>query len=104
MSFTNPNMNQRMVGGQVCPGKYATLGGYNQCGSACSRGITAPVPTAGVSGYYIVPDVGGAPGYNTLQHGNSDACNRGSNYFNIYSAYGQNAGNCQQRYMGAICH
>ena len=80
--------------------QYATLGGYTG-GSACSRGISPPVPTTNVSGYYIVPSYS-APGYNTLQHGDQNSC-RGSNYFNIYTAYGQNAGNCQTKYMGAIC-
>lgn len=100
MSCTNPNMNQRVGYFQQGGTQYATLGGYNQYGSVYNRGIRPPIPTTNVTGMYIVPSYS-APGYDTLQHGGSS--NRGSNYFQIGQAYGYGAGNCQTRYMGAIC-
>lgn len=80
---------------------YAQLGAYN----LGFRGIRPPVPLTSVSGYYVVPAYS-APGYDTLTHG-AAGCGCGSssggNYFTIGQAYGQNAGNCSQRYMGSIC-
>lgn len=106
MSYTNPNMNQRGGGGYMQQGtagflQYKNLGAYNKYGSVCSGGISPPVPTTNVTGMYIVPAYS-APGYSTLQHGNSN-CNKGSNYFQIGPAYGYGAGNCQTQYMGSIC-
>lgn len=99
-------MNQRVGGGYLQQGaagcaQYATLGGYNQHGSACSRGIKPPVPTTNITGMYIVPAYSSI-GYDSLQHGGSTH-GRGSNYFQIGQAYGYGAGNCQTKYMGAIC-
>ncbi len=83
------------------PQQYAQLGSYY--GNGCSRGIQAPVPMSSVSGYYIVPAYS-AIGYQTLTaQGRGDPCNAGGNYFTIMSAYGAEADNCQQQYMGSLC-
>lgn len=89
---------QRCGGPPGCSGTYARLGAY----AAGFRGIRPPVPTTTVSGYYVVPNYS-APGYNTLQHGPADCCSGNGPYFQIGKAYGEGAGNCCTKYMGALC-
>ena len=79
---------------------YAQLGSYNNGG--CCAGIRPPVPMTAVSGYYVVPAYS-SPGYDTLNKGGACGCGSGGGYFNIVQAYGQNAGNCATKYMGALC-
>ena len=91
------NSSQVKTGSQ----QYAQLGSYY--GGGCSRPIKAPVPMTNVSGYYIVPAYS-AIGYQALTaQGRGDSCNAGGNYFTIASAYGGEADNCQQQYMGSLC-
>jgi len=90
-------LNSDMNACGPCVGNYARLGAY----AAGFRGIRPPVPLTTVSGYYVVPSYS-APGYDTLMHGPPD-CNTGRPYFQIGKAYGYGAGNCCQKYVGALC-
>ena len=75
---------------------YATLQHYNSVSSGSMR---LP-PQHNVPGQYIVP-VWGAPGYNTLTHGQKvGSCN---GFFNIESAYGKNANHCNTKYITTLC-
>ena len=84
--------NNATVGGPACT--YATLSNYN----SASTGMRPPVPRGTVSGVYIVPAYG-APGYGTLQYGDSSC----SGYPDIYSAYRSDGGACNQKYVRKMC-
>ena len=83
--------------GAAC--SYATLSQYNSNGQ-----LNVPVPdrTRAVSGMYVVPTYGLGAGYNSLTHGNkAGSCN---GFFNITSAYGRNANNCNTQYVKTLCN
>jgi len=52
-----------------------------------------------VTGKYIVPRYD-AISYDALTHGANSGC---GGYFNVMQAYGDNAGNCNQRYLSKLC-
>ena len=84
------------VNGSSC--SYTTLNNYNSS-TAGSLGSPAYSATT-VKGYYVVPNYS-APGYNALTHGNdTPTC---SGYFNVTSAYGANAANCNTQYSQMPC-
>jgi hypothetical protein len=85
--------NSSHVGGGSC--SYATLSYYNNG----SQGLNPPVPKGNVSGSYIVP-VYGAPGYNTLTHG--EGCCAG--YPGIEAAYGPDSLKCNTKYSQMHCN
>jgi hypothetical protein len=74
-------------------GAYSSLMNYNN-GQAM-----APVSNKVVTGVMIVPSWG-APGVDTLTHGNG--ASRGG-YFSIESAYGAGASTCNQAYVSMPC-
>ena len=87
--------NNSTVQGGAC--SYATLSHYN---NRSSGSMSSPaVPRTTVSGMYIVPSYG-APGYSALTHGAAPSC---SGFFNITSAYGKNASNCNTQYVQKLC-
>ncbi len=78
------------TGGAPC--SYTTLCNY----SDSSFGPGKPRPVGGV---YVVPTYS-APGYDTLNHNGQGGC---GSYFNINSAYGADAGQCNQAYTTSLC-
>ena len=84
------------VNGSSC--SYTTLNNYN---SSTAGSLGSPAYSAStVKGYYVVPNYS-APGYNALTHGNdTPTC---SGYFNVTSAYGANAANCNTQYSQMPC-
>lgn len=76
---------------------YATLSHYNK--SMPGETSRPPIPAGTVSGHYIVP-VWGASGYDVLTGNGVGSC---SGYFSIESAYGKNAGQCNQKYTTKLC-
>jgi len=92
MQYTEYNNSAVSSGG--C--NYASLARYN-----ANKGVSGiPVPRTNVSGVYLVPTYG-APGYNTLTHNSAPSC---SGFFNINTAYGQNANNCNTQYVKSMCN
>jgi hypothetical protein len=88
--------NNQTVGASC---SYATLSRYNSNGQ-----LAVPVPerTRGVSGAYVVPSFGLGHGYNSLTHGRkTGTCN---GFFNITSAYGKNANNCNTQFVRTLCN
>lgn len=85
MSFTNPNVNQKKLGGHYLP--YSTLGGYNYSESECHYGVAHMAPSYS------------APRY---EHGGSNG-RRGSNYSQLEQAYGCGAGDYRAQYSASIC-
>lgn len=79
---------------------YASLAGYN--GAARNpRNMGMPyVPPTTVAGSYVVPAFG-TIGYNALTHGDTPSC---AGYFDITSAYGKGAENCNTQYMQRMCN
>ena len=74
---------------------YSTLSEMNRQNKG-----SIPVPRTTVNGVQIVPDYK-APTYNTLTHGvRNPEC---SGFFNIMSAYGRKAANCNQQYSARKC-
>lgn len=85
------------VKGASC--SYVDLKSYNST-SAGSLGSPA-VPSATVSGYYVVPNYS-AIGYSALTHDSSmPSC---SGYFNIQKAYGVGADQCNTQYSQSPCN
>ena len=75
---------------------YKTL---NELGQKSTGSV--PIQRTTVTGHYIVPDYK-APSYNTLMHGvRNPSC---AGFFNIMSAYGKNAANCNQQYSLTKCN
>ena len=87
--------NNNAVGASACA--YATLSAYNNG----SQGLSHIPQTRGqVNGMYIVPQYS-VPGYDSLTHGqNAGSC---SGFFNITSAYGKGANNCNTTYVKKLC-
>jgi hypothetical protein len=87
------------VNGSSC--SYTNLQNYNSS-TAGSLGHPAErsVRATTVSGNYVVPNYS-AIGYNALTHGEQGSC---SGYFNITSAYGANANNCNTQYSNSPCN
>ena len=91
------------VNGNSCD--YTTLGNYNATSQGTmnqARAQAAPQvgPGGQQQGIYIVPNYG-APGYDTLTHGRkTPTC---SGFFNITSAYGANANNCNTQFVQRLC-
>ena len=77
---------------------YATLGSYN--GYAPGMMGSPPLLATTVTGMYVVPDYS-TIGYDSLTHGMGPYPQR---YFNIRSAYGAGAGNCNTQYMTRMCN
>lgn len=87
--------NNSSVSAGACA--YATLSHYNNGSQGLNK---VPVPRSTVSGVYVVPTYG-APGYNTLTHGNAaPSC---SGFFNIGNAYGKGANNCNTQFVKRLC-
>ena len=88
------------VNGPSC--SYVSLANYNGVPPANDRGgMGAPhVPATTVSGLYVVPEYG-TIGYSALTHGEAPSC---AGYFNIESAYGKGAANCNTQYMQRMCN
>ncbi len=77
---------------------YALLNNYN---SSVPGMMRMPYVNPQVTiGSYIVPNYG-SPGYNTLMHGLSRS---GSGYFDITSAYGAGAQNCNTQFLQRACN
>ena len=86
------------VNGTSCD--YVSLANYNSS-SAGTLGNPTYMHATDVVGHYVVPNYS-AIGYNALTHGGATpSC---SGYFNIASAYGANAGNCNTQYMNSSCN
>lgn len=85
------------VKGASC--SYVPLKDYN---STTPGSLGSPaVPSATVSGYYVVPNYA-AIGYSALTHdASSPSC---SGYFNIQDAYGANAAQCNTQYSQSPCN
>ena len=85
------------VNGASC--SYVSLANYN---SSAPGSLGSPaVPTNTVSGVYVVPNYS-AIGYNALTHDSSSpSC---SGYFNIASAYGAGASQCNTQYHQSPCN
>jgi len=81
------------VGGASC--SYSNLCRYNSGVQMAPGSSKAKV----VTGQYIVPAYN-AIGYNALTHGGVGSC---SGYFNIGSAYGKDAAQCNQAYVTSLC-
>ena len=81
------------VNGASCA--YSRLTSYNQG----TPGMSPPVPSTTVSGYYVVPTWNYRPPYDTLVKGGS--C---SGYANIVTAYGQGAEACDPKYVQKPCN
>lgn len=86
---------------------YTTLGHYNAVNAgtmeharASASGHRGLGPGGERAGVYVVP-VWGAPGYDTLTHGNQVATCSG--HFTISQAYGANATNCHTRFVERLC-
>lgn len=92
MSFSG-EYTKPASGGAPC--SYNTLCSYNQ------NGAMAPVPSnvRAVSGKYVVPQWGALTN-DALTHGGAGSC---GGYFNITSAYGKGAGQCNQAYVTSLC-
>ena len=93
------------VTGNSC--SYNTLGHYNATSQGTmnqARAQAAPQlgPGGQQQGHYVVPIFGHGYGYDTLQHGknNVPTC---SGFFNIGSAYGANANNCNTKFVQRLC-
>ena len=88
--------NNTSVGASACA--YATLSHYNNG----SQGLAnIPQIRGQVNGMYVVPAYGTA-GYASLTHG--DTAPSCSGFFNITSAYGQGANNCNTQYVKKLCN
>jgi len=86
------------VNGTSCD--YVSLANYNSS-SAGTLGNPTYMHATDVVGHYVVPNYGSI-GYNALSHGNTTpSC---SGYFNITSAYGANAGDCNTQYINSSCN
>ena len=89
------------VNGNSC--SYATLGHYNVTSAGTMNQARAQATQLGPGGeqqgVYIVPNYH-APGYDTLQHGSAPTC---GGFFNINSAYGANANNCNTQFVQRLC-
>ena len=84
------------VHGASC--SYANLSTYN---SSSDGTLSSPAFRASANrDSYVIPQYG-AVGYNTLTHENSDPSCAG--YFNIQSAYGANADDCNTQYGNTDC-
>jgi len=75
---------------------YASLCNYYSQGDIVQNTRNAR-PTVGLQ---VVPQFN-AIGYNALTHGQKGGC---GSYFNIISAYGENADTCDQLYMSRMCN
>lgn len=91
MSTVSSDYNNYSSGAAAC--NYAPLGQYND-------GYNMGVPPQGraTKGVYITPVWGGI-GYDALINKVPNC----SGYFDINSAYGANAGNCQTTYRTSLC-
>ncbi len=86
---------------------YTTLGHYNHVNAGTMEHARASGSAHNIGpggqrnmGIYVVP-VWGAPGYDTLTHGNQvGTC---SGHFNITQAYGANAASCNTRFVERLC-
>ena len=86
------------VNGNSC--SYVNLSNYNSS-SAGTMGHPDSGSRSTVTGSYVVPNYG-AIGYSALTHDSSvPSC---SGYFNITSAYGQNADTCNTTYSMSPCN
>lgn len=95
-SYTNTKNSKFISTGSFCS-PYAQLGTYN----SGYQGIRPPIAySTSTSGYYVVPAYT-SPGYDTLQHGQTNTCP--STYFSIVPAYGADANVCSTRYQTNIC-
>ena len=74
---------------------YAQLSSYNKG----MNGMAPPLMSGTVSGKMVVPQYS-SPGYNILTHGNTG----GSSYPTVMGAYGQNSGQCMQKYVVKKCN
>jgi hypothetical protein len=90
------NNSNVSVNGPSC--SYTNLANYNTS-SKGHMGHPQVSPTT-VVGTYIVPEYG-AIGYNALTHGDAPTC---GGYFDITSAYGKTANNCNTKYMNRLCN
>ena len=89
-------MSSNTVNGASC--SYTNLANYN----ASSPGTLGQpsVPPTTVTGYQIIPQYS-TIGYDALTHNAAPSC---SGYFNVTSAYGDNAGNCNTQYYNRPCN
>ena len=78
---------------------YKNLANYN--GYSAGQLNSPPVPATTTMNVQVVPNYGSI-GYAALTGGpdNVPSCN---GYFNITSAYGDNAQNCNTQYMQRLC-
>ena len=79
---------------------YTTLSHYNAVTPGTMQHASASSSPVDNQGVYVVP-VWGAPGYNSLTHGNQAPTCIG--HFNISQAYGANAANCNTRFVQRLC-
>ena len=87
--------NNNAVGASACA--YATLSHYNNGSQGLSH---IPQIRGQVNGVYVVPNYS-VPGYDALTHNAPPSC---SGFFNITSAYGQGANNCNTQYVKKLCN
>ena len=79
---------------------YVNLQNYNSQYAGTLGKPSVGAAARAVSGYYVVPSYS-AIGYNALTHGQEQpSCN---GYFNITSAYGAGANDCDQQYGNRSC-
>jgi len=74
---------------------------YNSLGAYYAGAQWTPMPSNAkvVTGHYVVPAYN-APSYDTLGHGLAPTC---GGYFNIQTAYGKGASQCNQAYVTSMC-
>lgn len=89
--------NQSSVNGPSCA--YVSLSNYNGVQKMPRAMGTPVVPATTVKGVYVVPDYG-TIGYSALTHGTGPSC---AGYFDITSAYGKGAENCNTQFMQRMC-
>ena len=79
---------------------YVNLQNYNSQAAGTLGKPAVSRNASAVSGYYVVPNYS-AIGYNALTHGQQQpSC---SGYFDITSAYGAGASQCDQQYSNRTC-